>query len=53
MTNKNLTTKMQSLGDPRKARKGARMNLHIATTKYYIQEYRDITLNTKLGKSKT
>ena len=33
--------------------KGPRMNFHITTTDFYVQEYRDITLNTKLGKLKT
>ena len=27
------------------------MNLPRATTNFYVQEYRDITLNTKLGKT--
>ena len=36
-----------------KARKGPRMNLPTARTNFYVQEYRDITSNTKLGKIKT
>ena len=26
------------------------MNLHRATTNFYVKEYQDITVNTKLGK---
>ena len=35
------------------ARKGPRMNLPTARTHFYVEEYRDITWNTKLGKIKT
>ena len=35
------------------ARKGPRMNLPTARTNFYVQEYRDITWNTTLGKIKT
>ena len=40
-------------GGPTKARKGPRKNLPRATTYFYVQEYRDINLNTKLGQIKT
>ena len=39
------------LGTPKKARKGPRMNLPRGTTNFYVQEYWDITLNTKVGKT--
>ena len=44
---------MQSSGEPSEARKDTRMNLPRETTNFYVQEYEDITLNTKLEKSRT
>ena len=44
---------MYSSGDPYKARIGPRMNLPTARTNVYVQEYRDITWNTKLEEIKT
>ena len=46
------TPKCRVRGTP-KSQKNAIMNLPRETTNLYVQEYRDITLNTKLGKSRT
>ena len=42
---------MYSSGDHKKAKKGPRMNLPMARNNFYVQEYRDKTWNTKLGKT--
>ena len=51
--NTDLNNQNVEFGGPYKARKGTRMNLPMTTTNFYVQEYRDITLNAKLGKNKT
>ena len=41
------------LGNPKKPEKGQECCVLAARTNFYVQEYRDITWNTKLGKIKT
>ena len=52
--NTDLNHQNVEFGGPIKSQKRAKnMKLHRATTNFYVQEYRDITLNTKLGKIRT
>ena len=41
------------MGTPKKPENGQEFKLPMARTNFYVQEYRDRTLNTKLGKIKT
>ena len=51
--NTDLNNQNVQFWGPLKAKKWPRMNLPMTRTNLYVQEYRDITLNTKLGKIKT
>ena len=51
--NTDLNNQNVEFGGPQEARKWPRMNLSMAIMNFYVQEYRDITLNAKLGKIKT
>ena len=48
--NTNLNNQNVVLGDPEEAIKWPIINLSMETMNFYVQEYRYITLNTKLGK---
>ena len=47
--NTDLNNQNVEFGGPLKASKWPRMNLPMETTNFYVQKYRDITLNRKLG----
>ena len=51
--NTELNNQNVEFGGPVKTIKGQRMNLTMAITNFYVQEYRYITWNTKFGKIKT
>ena len=51
--NTDLNNQNVEFGGPLKPRKWPRMNLPMDTTNFYVQQYRDITLNTNLRKIKT
>ena len=51
--NTDLNHQNVEFGGHLKSKKRAKNELPRATTNFYVQEYRDITLNTNLGKIRT